>query len=57
MFDKFYLFMMTSGEDIFGEDTNDELLDFLCGIDWLDDRFDGAEVTEEYHKLLKLEKK
>lgn len=48
---------MTSGEDIFGEDTNDDLLDFLSGIDWLDDRFDSNEVTEEYYKLLKIQKK
>lgn len=39
MFDKFYIFLMSMGEDFFGEDDNDDLLDFLSGIDWLDERF------------------
>lgn len=36
---------MTNGEDYFGEDKNEDILDFLSGVDWLDDHFEPKEVT------------
>ncbi|KRX05461.1 Armadillo-type fold [Pseudocohnilembus persalinus] len=55
MFDKFYIFLMSSGEDFFTEEKNDEIIEFLACIDFLDERFNPSEVTEQYFKLLGIE--
>jgi len=57
MADKFYVFLMTNGEELFSESRLDDITNFITDSLWLDERLDIKTIKEEFYKLLHLEDK
>lgn len=55
MADKFYLLLLSSGEQYFGEEVNDACIEYLLSVDWLEmEKFNYQEPAKKFNQLFKL---